>query len=326
MLHDFCARREVLLLMKPSLSSTIATLMPKMLLVFSVLAGIFLYHFSHHMTTSASLERVILNPDGTPSRPLKELFKILELPVPATAKEMNEVAQKKFLRPKDKERWQMEDRFENKRVPLLRHFQKWGMIGAVAPRSKQYDAFLILGATVDTMRQRILYLQAFWQKGARPKSIVFLCGDRPLDFSIEKEALKLKGSPKTEFEAATALWQSLIVEKDLREHPVHFIKVPLSTNSKTGEKKRPNTRDTVLAFLATTPKAGKYLAFSNNPYIVYQDLVFRRVLEEKGLTGSNVYLETVGPAAEEPKMSVLLDNIARSLYEDIRRTPQENGF
>ena len=60
------------------------------------------------------------------------------------------------------------------------------------------------------------------------------------------------------------------------------------------------------------------LAISNNPYILYQDAVFRNALVCKNYYKNPTYLETIGPSSSpEKKLSVHMDNIARWLYESI---------
>jgi hypothetical protein len=84
----------------------------------------------------------------------------------------------------------------------------------------------------------------------------------------------------------------------------------LVVDAPRGEKARPNTADTYYSWLATKPTAGSVVAFSNQPFVPYQQLV------GEGILPNDFYLETVGVAApSDIRVSILLDNLARTLFQ-----------
>ena len=83
-----------------------------------------------------------------------------------------------------------------------------------------------------------------------------------------------------------------------------------------GQYRRPNTRDTIHQWLEDYPLPSlesRILAISRQPFVLYQDLVFYNVLQERvGV----LHFETVGAAADlNESIAVHLDNLARCLYE-----------
>ena len=95
-----------------------------------------------------------------------------------------------------------------------------------------------------------------------------------------------------------------------RKIPVEFINTPVQA-TKDGGTRRPNTADTVSAWLATGPMPGSCLAVSNQPYNLYQDAIIR------GSIPTTFTLETVGAGVEtqkEESVAVYLDTIARYIF------------
>ena len=82
-----------------------------------------------------------------------------------------------------------------------------------------------------------------------------------------------------------------------------------------GILKRPTTPDTVLDWLKIKPHPGLCLAISNQPYVLYQDSVLKTVLPP------SFTVETIGEKMDETSynVSLLLDNLARFLYQEAKR-------
>ena len=77
-----------------------------------------------------------------------------------------------------------------------------------------------------------------------------------------------------------------------------------------GSQSNVNTAATIHKWLASGVKPGRVLAISNQPYVTFQDAVFRKHLPEQ------FYLETIGPAASaDEKASRILHKFARTLDE-----------
>ena len=84
---------------------------------------------------------------------------------------------------------------------------------------------------------------------------------------------------------------------------------------KTGLAIRPNTGDTIIAWLKHNPKPGEILAISSQPYVQYQDAVLKTLIPHGFST------ETIGPATvgDSEAIAVNLDNVARILYQEQER-------
>ena len=261
----------------------------------------------------------VLLTNGKPSVQLLQVFEILNLKHDGIAKGINEVAQKELLRKPGQERWQMEDTYEAKRKELLPVFVKLGMQTEIRPKHKSYEYIIVYGGAVPRMKIRLRFLEELWRNGVRGNEIVFLAGERPLDQTFEIEDWKTTNDiPATEAEAAKRLWKELISDPDLSSRQVNFVIVPMLGT------RRPGTVDIVKAWVGQSPKAGKWLAISNNPFISYQDLTMRGVLLKSELYKTRVELETVGRTAPEvTRVSEFLDNLARVLYIEIN---QENNL
>ncbi len=199
---------------------------------------------------------------------------------------------------KGKERWEYDKRYEYMRPVAWPLFEKAGLIFEAAPQKEHYDYALVHGALLPAVQKRIEYLASLWKKGTRFDKIVFLTGARPLR-DAEKAACDL-------------IWESEMVEwvylrselpKDI---PASFINAP--QKQVEGAWVRPQTIDTLRAWIQTEPKAGSCLGVSNQPYVGYQNAVMRSLLPA-GFT-----VETVGPAVEgEPTVALILDTIAKEL-------------
>jgi hypothetical protein len=130
--------------------------------------------------------------------------------------------------------------------------------------------------------------------------LVFLTGERPL-LDSEKEYL-----PGLQTESEMVRW--VYEHSDLpKEIPPLFIEVPMKGN------RRPNTLDTIHAWLQTDPHPITCLALSNQPYVHYQQAVLDRLLPFS--------VETVGNAViGNPSVALMLDTLAREMtykYGDI---------
>ena len=250
-------------------------------------------------------------------KPREELIQLLTLAgMDETKQDMDEInvwAQKNFLR--KGERWEAKDhKFEilgPRMKPLL---ERLGFFQAVNPKWNDYLGALVLGATLSTTKARINNLLEKWNQGVRFKDLYFLTGERDIDPLIEHfDEIQTTRTdlPKTECEMIRWLWNHLDIPKELLQQvQVHFVCAPSKRNPQTGEKMRPTTEDTIKEWLKNGPPTGRYLAISNAPYILRQDLIL------KMLAPVEYELDTIGDEVSDSlKMAIILDELARLIYQ-----------
>lgn len=271
------------------------------------------------------LEQMVQN--GKLSPVLLEILKVTKITHNDTLQSVVEATQKEWIRKPGSERWEMDNAKEELSPALLPLFSKLGNIDEIAPTQKHYTYGIILGATANSMRQRLAYAIEIWKKGIHFDHLVFLVGERPLDKEKESEAVlfdtkneylparpdwkKPEALPKTETDAAKMIFDQAVLPKDFKDKvKVTFIDTPMQKNN-DGTVRRPNTGDTVKLFKPMVDKQpGSILAVSHQPYVGYQDAVMRTLLPE-------YRVETVGSKAVGTiHIGVALDNLARWLYQE----------
>lgn len=216
--------------------------------------------------------------------------------------------QKQWLRKPGQERWEIAELSLEQRAFVLNWGVEQGLFAAWKPLYSSYDQALILGATTSRMQMRLDFLKELWNEGVRFKEIVWLTGDRPLD----PKADGLTDRAKNESEAARVLWKEADLPADMRALPVTFIAVPMKQEG--GVLKRPNTEDTIIAWLQTSPKPGKSLFVSDQPFCGYQFAVVKAALPKEydfDLVGQGV-----DPMSHPSAAAITLDSIARWIYQE----------
>lgn len=246
-----------------------------------------------------------------------------------TLGEIHALSQKHFLRPKV-ERWAVpltfRSIFESKRPLLLPLLKKAGFFGEVKPTLKHYDFILIFGALLRRMGTRTQYLQEIWQEGVRASHVIYLTGKRPLVEEEEDISFYRKDDDiqKVLYESdlPPLVWEKHIQSPDLKKLSFYTIHVPKMIDPLTKKERRPNTNDTLKAFIhkfkLTDPyrKPVRILAISNNPYVFYQGITLETAFLKEGSLKPGDVLETVGHGAEEEdiEMYLPLDSLARVLH------------
>ena len=167
---------------------------------------------------------------------------------------------------------------------------------------------MILGAATSQMQMRLDYLKQLWEDGVRFDEVVWLTGDRPLDIRVDG----LTDRCSNESEAARILWEETDLPEEMRALSVVFIAVPMKIEGTS--LKRPNTKDTIVAWLNTTPQACSALFISNQPFCGYQFAVIKASLP-------NMFLfDLAGQGADPTKhpaaAAITLDSIARWIYQE----------
>jgi hypothetical protein len=258
---------------------------------------------------------------------LHDLFTTLGVKVELTYEAMNAFAQANWLRKPNQERWHMEkSEYQVKESQIIPIFRRLGMIDQVDPSIHNPDYAVILGATVSRMRTRIQHMFELIENGRfMPKQIIILVGARPLDPTQEPEAVLMNQQvvrkdwvhptvlPTTESEAAKFIWDQLPKSDKVKSIPVTFIVTPML--KKNDKVVRPTTTDTMETWLRMSPPFGSIVAFSNNPYVPYQQETMKPALIKANWFKQGGTLETVGTAANESQdVANLLDNTARYIY------------
>lgn len=234
---------------------------------------------------------------------LKELLSVLHI-----EGDLVTATQKHWLRKPGKERWEMEELEADQRSFVLTWAEKQGFFIPWKPSCKIYHAALILGGTTSSMQRRLNYLKQLWDEGVRFQEIVWLTGERPLDDQIDT----LVDRCSTEAEASRILWEETPLPDDMRRLPVTFIADEMKAEGTS--LRRPNTKDTILTWMDTTPSARRVLFVSSQPVCYYQFTVIKTTLAKKFL------FDLVGPGCDPTKHpamgAVILDSLARQIYQE----------
>lgn len=223
-----------------------------------------------------------------------------------------DATQQKWLRKPNQERWEVAELSPDQRRFVLNWATEQGFFAPWKPFYKSYDKALILGATTSRMQMRLDYLKQLWEDGVRFNEIVWLTGDRPLDKRVDD----LTDRCSNEAEAARLLWEETNLPEAMRKLPVLFIAVPMKMEEYT--LKRPNTEDTIIAWLKVAPEPCRALFVSDQPFCGYQFAVIKASLPSPflfDLVGQGVD-STSHPAAA----AITLDSIARWIYQEDRMT------
>jgi len=216
--------------------------------------------------------------------------------------------QKQWLRKGKQERWEMAELSPDQRLFVLNWAAKEGLFAPWKPGCQTYDKALILGATTSRMQLRLDYLKELWNEGIRFDEIVWLTGDRPLDKRVDG----LTDRCANESEAARILWEETDLPEGMRSLPVVFVAVPMKNEGSS--LKRPNTEDTLVAWLKVSPEPCKALFVSDQPFCGYQFAVVKATLPDSFLfdvVGQGVKLNSHPAAA-----AISLDSIARWIYQE----------
>ena len=278
--------------------------------------------------SSTQYQSPFFDDTGQPTEALKAILAKGNVPHDGTRSSIIAQTQKLFIRPANKERYQLGDAYADRRAEFEPLLDILGMLGEVKPQRSSYDYVLINGGTIDSMRERLAYLCDLWQQGVRFNNLVLLSGERPLFADIETDDV-LEGKhqtilpvradwqwnaakkPKTEMEALQMIYQQAQLPMGFRDIPVIAVLSPMKKDVQ-GVLRRPTTKDTYEQWMALKPQPGTCLLISSQPFVGYQDVVARCVIP------TAFTLETVGPKSNEKngKISVMLDSLARWLYQE----------
>jgi hypothetical protein len=208
--------------------------------------------------------------------------------------------QEKWLRPSQKERWEIEELPLECTTKVLEWAKRAQLFEEWTPKLNHYDKAVILGATTPKMELRLKYLSELFEKGVTFDELVFLTADRPLDCRVDRFCDQCS----TENEAAKLIWKRADLPQKMKVIPVSFYSAPMIG------LKRPGTKETIQVWVDQNLRPVTCLFISNQPHAIYQYAVIENNLPES-------YLFDVAAQIAEPKSaSIILDMLARWIYEE----------
>jgi hypothetical protein len=267
---------------------------------------------------SPTSERFVVQ--GHVTAPVQELLAMTGVKSGDSLEQVVAATQKAWLRPTGRERWEMQDQgvLVTQRARFLELFRELGYLDGVVSNRAKADYAVWLGAVLDAVRQRLMTLAEAWKGGQRFDQLVVLTGDRRLspdletaerlytataEFPIRKGWRPPAKAPVNETEMMLLVWDQAVLPADMRKALSPLIVI--DTPQRDGY--RPTTETTYEYWLASDPEPGTVVAFSNQPFVSYQQLIGEAVLP------ATFHLETVGDGIQrEERICVLLDNLART--------------
>ncbi len=236
---------------------------------------------------------------------LNELASALDIP---EGSDLVTETQRRWLCQKGRERWEMNELNQDQRLFVLKWTEEQGLYSDWKPASSHYDTALILSATTGCMQKRLNYLIKLWQQGVRFNQVVWLTGDRPLDKRVDS----MLDRCQNESEAAHILWDETPIPEEMNKLPTLYIAVPMKGEGTS--LKRPNTEDTVVAWLKSYPSPCRALFLSDQPFCGYQFAILKATLPEEfqfDLVGPGV-----DPLSHPAAAAITLDSIARWIHQE----------
>ncbi|MDR0680077.1 MAG: hypothetical protein LBF42_03580 [Puniceicoccales bacterium] len=269
----------------------------------------------------------LFTPDGELSNGCIALCKALEIEV-ATPQEFNGCFQRCFLRKGEECYKDFNEKAKRNFGEFIAACNSLGMFEEVLPRRDSYDYIVILGGDTEPMERKCSFLKNELESilaNSPSVKIYFLAGARPLNWQTDSVALEWdlleEGLELTEANAAKLMWKNFFGRSPLQ---CDFVDVEIDPVS----KKRPGTATMCRLLEEHAYPPGTMLLISVNPFIAYQDTVFRNIYEQKGWFASGGSLETVGYGVDVDHycqrsgvnfvVNVLLDTIAKRAFEEMK--------
>lgn len=252
--------------------------------------------------------------DGIPTAALSELLAVCKIDG-RTKAEIVKATQEQWIRPADKERYELVDTPEQIAMQpiLMPIFEKIGLIKQVSPLKKEYDYILVMGAYYKRAKLRLEQALRLCDAGYQVKEIVLLGSERPLNPAEEPtEIFGTDNPPKTEHEMMKWIDSHASMADATRRIKRTYVNAPNTTDA-DGKIKRANTADTFKEWLKTNPKPGSCLVVSNQPYVGYQAAVARLYLP------SSFAIDATGQETNHDQkgiISIILDSLARWIYQE----------
>lgn len=210
-----------------------------------------------------------------------------------------EETQIKWLRPAQKERWEIEDLPLEKTTVVLEWAKKAGLFEEWTPILTHYDKAFILGSTTKSMQERLKYLSKLFEQGITFDEVVFLTSERPLDRKVDDVC----DLCKTETEAAQMIWKMAELSQKMKAISVSFISSPCQG------LKRPTTRENIQSLVAQHQSPIICLFVSSQPYAIYQYEVIKENIPESYL------FDVVAGKVDCLRAVIVLDTLARWIFQ-----------
>lgn len=304
---------------------------------------------------------VLLDADGSPSQPLKQFVTVLRDTGliegdPQSSDEINQCFQKFLKREPGKERWHLK-KDEEWGKKTLQELKKavfdLGFLQETPPlKGEKADCLPLFGALIFRVQIRLQALLNFLQENSAEK-IALMGSTRPLKSpeetweDVEKKSsseyctlLKLiqncdkeyrikdkwkkffsKVENRTEFNMVRALWECLVPKEVLSRYDQDHLIFVNAGDPGINDNPRASISDTAALLVEKLPKNDKqhFVVILELPHAPRLDHVLRKkVFETIGpCSFSCQYL----PATDSASLSVILDEIARSLYQEISFNP-----
>jgi len=265
------------------------------------------YIIPHNLCAKSTFQE-----NGIPTKELKKVFQLLGVCVDTLA-EANEFAQKNFLR--TGERWEKQPETElhkiilENKAPLLEALKALGMIDRIMPPQKSYTYALLIGGLKNTVAQRLDFLAKLIEQGLTIEFLVLLGGERQLR-DIEREEL-----PATVTTEAQMMVHLYAQHPTLKNYKSLLVNAPM-TQKADGTFTRPTSENTLTHFAKIVPHDGACLVISNNPHLVRQTMVARRILDQSRFCTDGAGQEA---AENSPHTIILMDEFANALHEEFRQ-------
>lgn len=210
-----------------------------------------------------------------------------------------------------------------------RHLALCGFYQETIPTKWEYTYAGWPGALATRACVRLIDLISAWKAGVRWKETIVFAGKRPR--IKEKEtlaAITMAVAPRvwedsdptglehceTELDVMKYLFNNLKLPNDLRDIPWTFVDAPMKPPATPdGPPIRPNSEDTIKAWLEMDPKTGSLILSSGAPYGMAMDEAWSMLLEINGIS-----VETFGHKAPDLEPEVFMREVAGCVHRIAR--------
>lgn len=275
----------------------------------------------------------ITMPQGHLTKHVQDILITLGESPRLTPSQAEQLLEEKFGRKGTQERQTLtrKERVETNKEHLWPLFRKLGMIDAVPPSDEHFDYVVILGSTLENMRNRLRFLNLLISSQSlniSSKTKFFIAaGNRALfphedplnsPLPFRKGWERTYPLPKTEGEGGDWVVNQVVESPDIRNR---FKTLIAPKRFEEEEKKwvRPHTGNTITVLLrevGNNLKGKRFLFISSNPYVFYQYAIIAREFMDNGLSPSMV--EVVGKeSSSNISGTLLLDNVRNTIKREI---------
>lgn len=263
-----------------------------------------------------------------------QYFENKDLPSEALIDLLNDCLQKNWLRPKDKERWEISTKYTPTQHAVIEAaLDQMGLFREIKPTQKKYDCAFLMSAWEGAVMARLNNLIQLWEDGLRFDRLYVMSAHRdlcPLYESNAIETLKGQNIRLNEIEMMRH-----IISEYLKNTSVFSGNPPqiIYDDAQRPEgARRANTMDSFISWslnYADKNQDRKILIISCQPFVHYQSAVAFQVLsdnyqlpvykthqmETKGKIDDRFDIEAIGhgkPSEELPDIG--LDSLARFVF------------